>query len=204
MNRTGSNQKRKTKGVTWIGSSALSATEYEIQWRLIITKTSLHMKLHDAKRRLTRDFVSLILNDMKTLERQEDFIRNSVDYSGSEHQNVQRKIDHLKAVKEAVHHLNLIISDYCIEQIEILRRSSKRLQIEVDFIDKIDPRAAITKREAAFFCERSESWLKKGDHKRQFVQEKNGGVNVLSFASYLKEHKPLEYQTFIKNYEKVT
>ncbi|MDW3210275.1 MAG: hypothetical protein R8N23_10435 [Reichenbachiella sp.] len=162
------------------------------------------MKIHNSKRGLTRDFVSLILSDMKTLERQEDFIRNSVDYSGSEHQNAHNKIAHLLAVKEAMHALNLIINDYCIEQIEALRRASQKKALEVDFLDMIDPRAVIQKREAALLCGRSESWLQKGNHKDQFDNEKNGGLNVLSFASYLKEFKPFEYETFVKNYKKET
>ena len=149
------------------------------------------MKLNnDIKRGLTRDFVSLILSDMKNIQSKEDFIRSSVDYSSSEHQNTHNKIKHLQAIKEAIHQLNLFVSDYCIEQIEI------------DFLDTIDPRAVIQKREAASLCERSESWLQKGDHKNQFDNQTNGGLNVLSFASYLKESKPFEYQTFIKNYKK--
>lgn len=160
------------------------------------------MKLHNGKRSLTRDFVSLILNDMKNLERQEDFIKNSVDYSGLEHQNFQHKINHLLAIKEAMHQLNLIVSDYCIEQIEALRKASQRQALKVDFLDTIDPRAIIQKREAALLCERSESWLQKGNHKDQFKNEKHGGLNVLSFASYLKEYKPFEYEIFIRNYQK--
>lgn len=161
------------------------------------------MKLNE-KRGLTRDFVSLILSDMKTLERQEDFIKQSVDYSSSEHQNTNSKINHLRAIVEAIHQLNLVISDYCIEQIEVLRRASKRQALEVDFLDTIDPRATIQKREAALLCNRSESWLYKGDHIKQFQNEANGGVNVLSFASYLKEFKPFDYEMFVKNYQKET
>ena len=161
------------------------------------------MKLNnDIKRGLTRDFVSLILSDMKNIQSKEDFIRSSVDYSSSEHQNTHNKIKHLQAIKEAIHQLNLFVSDYCIEQIEILRRTAQKQTIEIDFLDTIDPRAVIQKREAAFLCERSESWLQKGDHKNQFDNQTNGGLNVLSFASYLKESKPFEYQTFIKNYNK--
>lgn len=162
------------------------------------------MKLNnDLKRGLTRDFVSLILSDIKNLEQQEDFIRNSVDFSGSQYENNHSKIEHLIAVKEAVHQLNLMISDYCIEQIEALRRAAQKDREEVDFLDTIDPRAIIQKREAALLCERSESWLQKGDHKDKFDNHKNGGVNVLSFATYLKESKPYEYQSFIKNYQRV-
>lgn len=161
------------------------------------------MKFNE-KRGLTRDFVSVILKDMKNADSQEDFIRNSVDYSGLEHQNAQQKINHLKTVIDAMHQLNVIINDYCIEQIEALGRASiRRREEEIDFIDRIDPGAIITKREAAYFCDRSESWLQKGNHKKQFVQKRNGSVNVLSFATYLKEHKPLEYQIFIKNYKRV-
>ena len=160
------------------------------------------MKLDNTRRGLTRDFVSVILGDMKNAERQEDFIKTSVDYSSLEHSDAQNKIKHFKAVIDAVHQLNLIVTDYCIEQIESLRRASERYKKEVDFIDTIDPRAIITKREAAYFCDRSESWLQKGDHKKHFIQDKNGGVNVLSFASYLKENKPIEYQKFEKNYAK--
>ena len=141
---------------------------------------------------------------MKNLERQEDFIRNSVDYSGSQHQNMQHKINHLLAVKEAMHLLNLIINDYCIDQIEAIRKASLRQTLEVDFLDMIDPRALIKKREAALLCERSESWLQKGDHKNQFDNQRNGGVNVLSFASYLKEFEPFDYELFVKNYQKET
>ncbi|MEQ9230557.1 MAG: hypothetical protein RIF46_07725 [Cyclobacteriaceae bacterium] len=147
--------------------------------------------------------MSLIVNDMKHLERQDDFIRNSVDYSSSEHQNMQHRINHLYTVKEAMHQLNLIVNDYCIEQIQALRRTLNK-KIEIDFLDTIDPRAVIKKRDAASLCERSESWLQKGDHKDQFDNQKNGGVNVLSFAGYLKDSKPYEYQTFIKNYQKST
>ncbi|MEP1782129.1 hypothetical protein [Reichenbachiella sp.] len=162
------------------------------------------MKLDNCKRGLTRDFVSLILNDMKNLERQEDFIRNSVDYSGSEHQSLQTKINHLLAVKEAMHQLNLLINDYCIDQIEVLRKTMQRKTIEIDFLDTIDPRSVIKKREAALLCERSESWLQKGDHKNQFDNQKHGGINVLSFASYLRESKPYEYEIFVRNYQKET
>ena len=160
------------------------------------------MKLNE-KRGLTRDFVSVILKDMKNADSQEDFIRKSVDYSSLEHQNVQQKINHLKTVIDAMHQLNVIINNYCIEQIEALGKASiRRREEEIDFIDRIDPRAIITKREAAYFSDRSESWLQKGDHKKQFVQERNGSVNVLSFATYLKEHKPLDYQVFIRKYQK--
>lgn len=162
------------------------------------------MKIYNSKRGLTRDFVSLILNDMKNLDRQEDFVRNSVDYSSSEHQNIQHKINHFLAVKEAMHQLNLIINDYCIDQIEALRRASQKKNLEIDFLDTIDPRAIIQKREAALLCDRSESWLQKGNHKDQFKNEKNGGLNVLSFASYLKEFKPFEYEVFTKNYRKIS
>ena len=162
------------------------------------------MKLDNTRRGLTRDFISVILSDMKNAERQEDFIRNSVDYSGLEHQNVQQKINHLKSVIETMHQLNLIINDYCVEQIEVLRRASKRQALEVDFLDTIDPRATIQKREAALLCNRSESWLYKGNHIKQFQNEANGGVNVLSFASYLKEFKPFDYEVFVKNYQKET
>ena len=162
------------------------------------------MERHNSKRTLTRDFVSLILNDMNNLERQEDFIRNSVDYAGSEHQNIQQKINQLAAIKEAMHQLNLIINDYCIEQIQGLRKSVQRKTIEVDFLDMIDSRAIIQKREASLLCEKSESWLQKGDHKAHFDNQKHGGVNVLSFATYLKEYKPYEYQLFVRNYQKHT
>ena len=160
------------------------------------------MKLDNTKRGLTKDFVSLIISDLKNLDRLEDFIRSSVDYSGSEHQNTHHKINHLVAVKEALHKLNLIINDYCIEQIETLRRASQKKAVDIDFLDTIDPRAIITKREAALLCNRSESWLQKGDHKKHFDNQKNGGVNVLSFATYLKKFKSQDYQLFIKNYRK--
>ncbi|GEM_PF-4268221 len=162
------------------------------------------MKLDSTRRRLTRDFVSLIVADMKNLTTQEDFIRSSVAFSCSEFQNAHKKIDQLVAVKEAMHQLNVIISDYCIEQIEGLRRATHKEETKIDFLDTIDPRAIIKKREAALFCGRSESWLQKGDHKDQFDNQINGGLNVLSFASYLKEFKPLEYQVFTKNYTKHT
>ena len=162
------------------------------------------MKWDNSKRALTKDFVTLIVNDMKNLDRQDDFIRNSVDFSGLEYQNLQHRINHLHAVREAMHQLNLIINDYCVEQIQALRRTLNKQIVEIDFLDTIDPRAVIKKREAALLCERSESWLQKGDHKNQFDNQKNGGVNVLSFASYLKESKPYEYQTFAKNYQKET
>jgi hypothetical protein len=79
---------------------------------------------------------------------------------------------------------------------------SQRKTLEVDFLDTIDPRAIIQKREAALLCDRSESWLQKGNHKDQFKNEKHGGLNVLSFASYLKEFKPIEYEVFMRNYQK--
>jgi hypothetical protein len=160
------------------------------------------MESNNPKRTLTKDFVSLIVNDMRHPERQDDFIRNSVDYSGLEHQNIQNRINHLLAVKEAIHRMNLIINDYCIDQIQALRKSVQRKTIEIDFIDTIDTRAIIKKRDAALLCERSESWLQKGDHKDRFENQKNGGVNVLSFANYLKENKPYEYQVFVRNYKK--
>ncbi len=163
------------------------------------------MKLNDdIKRGLTRDFVSLILSDMKHLQRKEDFIKNSVDYSSLEHANAHHKINHLKSIIDAVHQLNLLISDYCIEQIETLKRAAQKETIQIEFLDTIDPRAVIKKREAALLCERSESWLQKGDHKEQFENQTNGGLNVLSFATYLKESKPFEYQLFIKNFSKET
>ena len=112
----------------------------------------------NEKRGLTRDFVSMILKDMKNAYSLEDFIRKSVDYSSLEHQNVQQKINHLKTVIDAMHQLNVIINDYCIEQIEALGKASiRRKEEEIDFIDRIDPGAIITKREAAYFSDRSES-----------------------------------------------
>ena len=69
------------------------------------------MKLDNKRRGLTRDFISLIMKDMRNIEKQEDFIRSSIDYSGSEHQNTHNKINYLLAVKEAMHQLNLIIND---------------------------------------------------------------------------------------------
>ncbi len=162
------------------------------------------MKIDNTRKGLTRDFISLIMKDMRNIEKQEDFIRSSVDYSGSKHQNIHNKIKYLLAVKEVMHQLNLIINDYCIEQIEMLRRTTRKNTIEIDFLDTIDPRAIIKKREAALLCNRSESWLQKGDHKKHFENQKNGGVNVLSFATYLKKFKPYEYQLFARNYRKET
>ena len=86
----------------------------------------------------------------------------------------------------------------------MLRRASQKNTIEIDFLDTIDPRAIIKKREAALLCNRSESWLQKGNHKKQFENQRNGGVNVLSFATYLKKFKPYEYQVFARNYRKDT
>ena len=160
------------------------------------------MKLNNTRHGLTRDFVSLILSDMKNMEQQEDYIKSSVDYSSSEHQSIQNKINHLELVKTAMHQLNLMINDYCIEQIQVLRRTQEKETFTIDFLSTIDPREVIKKREAALLCERSESWLQKGDHKERFENQVNGGLNVLSFATYLKDLKPFEYQLFQKNYTK--